>query len=748
MRQTTSFCHTVTCGYRALAAALADTFLAPRTIAPIAPSAQQLFTSAVFVETLSAYKSEGIECKGFTYFDNADTISLFEMPTDGLWDLLFDECLIPRGSDEGFSDKLHAARRKVEPPPKKTAMPSLSFAMGGKKEKPPKLLQKLSKFAKEGEGFIIHHFAGEVPYQTAGWLDKNKDPLNGDVVALMQESGNSTLAGLFTIIMPTMNKGTRMTSNKFKGVVDTFRAQLGNLCARLQESQCHFVRCFKANDHKMPNQWEEAVVTRQLHAVGVLDALRVSRSKYPDWMSFQEFINTFASLVGPLLDDKKAFEAMPEREKCQLMLQKLNLPADQYELGKTRIFFALGALDALKSRRTVAIASVVVMLQSANRARQARKRAGALRSTRLAAQAAMEKLTKESTTAEIEQLRLAIEHALTVGVGMSEQGAGSLKAANARLVLLKQAAAEKEECSKVIHGSLSNPDLAAASAAVEKSKAKIRAYDDLHVWSKDDAVEWARLLSRAEDHLKALEEEARLRAEEEARLAAIAEAERAEEERLLEEQRLLRQSRMIQATKDEDEALEAEKRRAEEAARAAEKAAKQKAREAEKRRLKDLEDKLEAEDEALRERARHKIRSLGLRFKSRYQMDDVIEYAMYLGFDLDDYEDIELLWISDEGLVVDDPPNWVPKLTKDEEKYYENTVTGQVMWHHPHDYTYQQKFLDYKKNGGPIPAWWTEKRKTQDMEFQSHDGKIKLKKRRSSVTGGNVLEKLEEEPEE
>ena len=179
-----------------------------------------------------------------------------------------------------------------------------------------------------------------------------------------------------------------------------------------------------------------------------------------------------------------------------------------------------------------------------------------------------------------------------------------------------------------------------------------------------------------------------------------------------------------------------------------EKAAKQKAREAEKRRLKDLEDKLEAEDEALRERARHKIRSLGLRFKSRYQMDDVIEYAMYLGFDLDDYEDIELLWISDEGLVVDDPPNWVPKLTKDEEKYYENTVTGQVMWHHPHDYTYQQKFLDYKKNGGPIPAWWTEKRKTQDMEFQSHDGKIKLKKRRSSVTGGNVLEKLEEEPEE
>ena len=207
----------------------------------------------------------------------------------------------------------------------------------------------------------------------------------------------------------------------------------------------------------------------------------------------------------------------------------------------------------------------------------------------------------------------------------------------------------------------------------------------------------------------------------------------------------LRQSRMLLAQEEAEKAEAEEKRKAEEEAKAAEAEEKRKARDDEKRRVAELEAKLEAEDEALRERARQRITALGLRFKSRYQMDDVIEYAMYLGFDLDDPEDIELLWISDEGLVVDDPPNWVPKLTKDEEKYYENTVTGQVMWHHPHDYTYQQKFLEYKKNGGPIPAWWTEKRKTQNMEFQGHAGKIKLKKRRSSVTKSPVLEKLDEE---
>ena len=36
------------------------------------------------------------------------------------------------------------------------------------------------------EGFAIEHFAGSVTYTTKLWLDKNKDPLNGDLMVLMQ----------------------------------------------------------------------------------------------------------------------------------------------------------------------------------------------------------------------------------------------------------------------------------------------------------------------------------------------------------------------------------------------------------------------------------------------------------------------------------------------------------------------------------------------------------------------------------
>ena len=102
---------------------------------------------------------------------------------------------------------------------------------------------------------------------------------------------------------------------------------------------------------------------------------------------------------------------------------------------------------------------------------------------------------------------------------------------------------------------------------------------------------------------------------------------------------------------------------------------------------------------------------------------------------VNDDNDIELLWISDEGLVVDDPEGWEKRKTKDDEEYYVHAVTGQVQWHHPHDYTYQQKYLKYHNEGGPVPAWWTEKRKAGGMDFKGPKGEIKLRKRSSSIHG-------------
>ena len=61
-------------------------------------------------------------------------------------------------------------------------------------------------------------------------------------------------------------------------------------------------------------------------------------------------------------------------------------------------------------------------------------------------------------------------------------------------------------------------------------------------------------------------------------------------------------------------------------------------------------------------------------------------------------EDIELLWIADEALQADDPEGWDQAESPNGDTYYIHSVTSQVLWQHPLDYSYQQKYLA-NKNG-------------------------------------------------
>ena len=142
-----------------------------------------------------------------------------------MWALLSEECMVPKGSDTGFTEKLHDAQKK-----------------GG-------ALTAVKGIARSG-GFQMAHFAGQVTYSTVGWLDKNKDPLSGDLLVLMQFSDNEVLRTLFTEEQAAPGGKQKIKSNKFKGVVDTFRVQLTELYNVLDSSQTHFVRCFKPNDNK------------------------------------------------------------------------------------------------------------------------------------------------------------------------------------------------------------------------------------------------------------------------------------------------------------------------------------------------------------------------------------------------------------------------------------------------------------------------------------------------------------------
>ena len=77
--------------------------------------------------------------------------------------------------------------------------------------------------------------------------------------------------------------------------------------------------------------------------------------------------------------------------------------------------------------------------------------------------------------------------------------------------------------------------------------------------------------------------------------------------------------------------------------------------------------------------------------------DEVIEYAKWLGMDLD--ADKDLWWIAREGLKAPLPENWKPcKTTDTEEIYYFNFATGASTWDHPCDEYYRNLYEKEKKN--------------------------------------------------
>ncbi|KAF0696590.1 Aste57867_12659 [Aphanomyces stellatus] len=95
--------------------------------------------------------------------------------------------------------------------------------------------------------------------------------------------------------------------------------------------------------------------------------------------------------------------------------------------------------------------------------------------------------------------------------------------------------------------------------------------------------------------------------------------------------------------------------------------------------------------------------------------DEVLEYAKWLGMDLDAERD--LFWIAREGLKAPLPENWKPcKTTDTGEIYYFNFASGASTWDHPCDEYYRKLYDDHKK------------KTVQGKKFQDTDDKKKKEK--------------------
>ena len=116
---------------------------------------------------------EGVEVEvaDMSEIDNSECIELMEAKPHGILSVLNEECVVPKGSDKSFLDKVFQQQ------------------MTNKRLKRP---------LKQKDAFQISHFAGLVTYTSAGILDKNKDPVSEDLMVLLKGSDEPTVRAAHT----------------------------------------------------------------------------------------------------------------------------------------------------------------------------------------------------------------------------------------------------------------------------------------------------------------------------------------------------------------------------------------------------------------------------------------------------------------------------------------------------------------------------------------------------------------------
>ncbi|URD91376.1 myosin-2 heavy chain, non muscle, partial [Musa troglodytarum] len=216
---------------------------------------QQHFNRHLFKLEQEEYVQDGIDWAKVDFDDNQDCLNLFEKRPLGLLSLLDEESTFPNGTDLTFVNKL---KQHLHSSP----------CFRGERDK----------------AFTIHHYAGEVVYDTTGFLEKNRDLLHMDIIQLLANC-KCHLPQIFASKMLSQSENSaaspyrsNVADSQKLSVASKFKGQLFQLMQRLGNTTPHFIRCIKPNNSQLPETYEQGLILQQLRCCGVLEVVRISRS--------------------------------------------------------------------------------------------------------------------------------------------------------------------------------------------------------------------------------------------------------------------------------------------------------------------------------------------------------------------------------------------------------------------------------------------------------------------------------------
>nr|XP_006818306.1 PREDICTED: myosin-IIIa-like [Saccoglossus kowalevskii] len=299
---------------------------------------QYYFNQSIFAWEQSEYANEGINMQEIQFQNNMKLLELFMARPIGILSLLDEESKFPQATDDTLVQKLN----------ERCSRNSYYIAASG---------------VYRGAIFGIRHYASQVVYNAAGFLEKNRDTLHQNIVDAMSDSDNSFIREIFSTnfkgssaqhnvsskdrkaillcakqpkLRPGGNEKQRTMSRKKTDpkqpmtVASYFKESLTDLMDKILSAEPQFIRCIKPNHTKQPNRFDREVVLNQLRCTGVLETTRIRRLGYAVRLSFADFLRSYKFLHFPL-----SANIAPNAVNCYQLIQSTGLT--EWQVGKSKV---------------------------------------------------------------------------------------------------------------------------------------------------------------------------------------------------------------------------------------------------------------------------------------------------------------------------------------------------------------------------------------------------------------------------
>jgi len=325
---------------------------------------QQEFNHHVFKLEQEEYLREQIDWTFIDFADNQPCIDLIEGKL-GILSLLDEESRLPMGSDEQFVTKLHH-----------------NYAADKNK------FYKKPRFGKSA--FTVCHYAIDVTYESDGFIEKNRDTVPDEHMAVLRASTNKFLGSVLeaaasvrekdlasassNAVKPAAGRRIGVAVNRKPTLGGIFKSSLIELMHTINSTDVHYIRCIKPNEAKEAWKFEGPMVLSQLRACGVLETVRISCAGYPTRWTYEEFALRYYMLVPSTQWTAEIRHMATAILTKALGSGTVGKGLDKYQMGLTKIFFRAGMLAFLENLRTNRLNDCAILIQKNLKAKYYRKK--------------------------------------------------------------------------------------------------------------------------------------------------------------------------------------------------------------------------------------------------------------------------------------------------------------------------------------------------------------------------------------